>query len=109
MATADVGMNGWRNLLDVSIKRSRKVRGGNYVQIATVDQNGNPHCRTVVFRGFSTIGGKEYMRMITDGRSEKVGHIQSNPKCEMCWWFQKVQKKTIWKTFGEMSLLNSFE
>ena len=83
--------NGWKSLLDVSIKRSRKVRGGNYVQIATVDLEGNPHCRTVVFRGFSTIQGKKYLRMITDGRSQKAKHVANNPKCEMCWWFQKVK------------------
>ena len=39
-------------MLDASIARSRKVRGGNYVQLATVGPDGKPHCRTVVFRGF---------------------------------------------------------
>ena len=42
----------WRERIDASIARSRKVRGGNYVQIATVDEAGLPRCRTVVFRGW---------------------------------------------------------
>ena len=47
------------SLLDVSITRSRKVRGGNYVQLATADNKGNPACRTVVFRGFLDVGTAE--------------------------------------------------
>ena len=48
------------SLLSISIKRSRKVRGGNYVQLATVDNKGNPACRTVVFRGFLDVGTAEH-------------------------------------------------
>ena len=44
------------SLLNVSIRRSRKVRGGNYVQLATADNKGHPACRTVVFRGFLDVG-----------------------------------------------------
>eukprot|EP00957_Ditylum_brightwellii_P007770 587730-Ditylum_brightwellii.AAC.1 len=37
----------WRERIAVSIAKSRKVRGGNYVQIATVDPATNePRCRT---------------------------------------------------------------
>lgn len=81
----------WSDRITGSIARSRKVRGGNYVQIATVDENGHPRCRTVVFRGFLPVeerGGAQAFKMITDARSEKVSHVskQSN-KCELCWWF----------------------
>jgi len=82
------------SLLDVSIKRSRKVRGGNYVQLATADNKGNPACRTVVFRGFLDVGTAERgtemaMKMITDARSEKVKHAAHNPAAELVWWFSK--------------------
>lgn len=40
----------WRERIEVSIAKSRKIRGGNYVQLATVDEDGHPRCRTVVFR-----------------------------------------------------------
>jgi len=82
----------WRVRIEESIKLSRAIRGGNYVQIATVDGEGLPHCRTVVFRGFLPVqerGGREAMRMITDARSEKVKHASGSPACEMVWWFSQ--------------------
>jgi pyridoxamine 5'-phosphate oxidase len=46
----------WKERIDVSIARSRKMRGSNYVQISTIDVGSmEPRCRTVVFRGF--LGG----------------------------------------------------
>jgi hypothetical protein len=47
----------WRELLEVASNKSRSIRGSNYVQIATVDAscNGEPRCRTVVFRGFTSL------------------------------------------------------
>lgn len=85
----------WLERIEISIAKSRKIKGGNYVQIATVDENGLPHCRTVVFRGFlkglqkpnglSTLA----LKMITDMRSEKVTQISSFPACEMVWWFSQ--------------------
>ena len=41
----------YRVRLDISMAKSRKVRGGNYVQLATVTNDGFPKCRTVVQRG----------------------------------------------------------
>jgi hypothetical protein len=88
----------WKTKIDISIAKSRKVRGGNYVQIATVDSDGMPHCRTVVFRGFVDVPSpvslqstspKCAMKMITDARSEKVSQILQSPSCEMVYWFGK--------------------
>jgi hypothetical protein len=60
-----------------------------FERIATVDDEGKPKCRTVVFRGFLPLdGGLKAMKMITDMRSEKVGQIQRLPDCEMVWWFR---------------------
>ena len=85
------GSQNWLERIEKSIARSRKVRGGNYVQIATVDKDGRPHCRTVVFRGFLRYSdqGREVlaMKMITDARSEKVVQIEHSNLCEMVWWF----------------------
>jgi PPOX class probable FMN-dependent enzyme len=93
-----------RSSLDASIQRSRKVRGGNFVQIATVDASGLPHCRTVVFRGFMTHNGAEVMRMITDGRSTKVKEIEaSNGVSEMVWWFGKSSEQ--YRIQGTLSLV----
>lgn len=94
----------WRQLLEVSSNRTRKIRGSNYVQIATIDDNNNidaddddgsighpePRCRTVVFRGFlkniptdhrlSSSSSENLpciMKMITDQRSQKVTQLSS--------------------------------
>ncbi len=81
--------------------KSRKIRGSNYVQISTVNKDGEPRCRTVVFRGFinsknlpedhcmSPQNGGHYddkpcvMKMCTDLRSQKVGEIAHQPISEM--------------------------
>ena len=72
----------WKSRIDISIAKSRKIRGSNYVQISTVDHaTMEPRCRTVVFRGFmknvpllhpTTMYGDCVMKMITDVRSNKV-------------------------------------
>jgi pyridoxamine 5'-phosphate oxidase len=102
------GLIGWRTRIDGSIARSRKVRGGNYVQIATVDVDGMPRCRTVVFRGFTTISSESdtqsvVMKMITDKRSEKVSQIIASPSCELVWWFAKSSEQ--YRIFGILRLV----
>mmetsp|Transcript_23295 Transcript_23295/g.32539 ORF Transcript_23295/g.32539 Transcript_23295/m.32539 type:complete len:307 (+) Transcript_23295:92-1012(+) len=101
-------LQSWRSMIEISIAKSRKVRGGNYVQIATIDPATNePRCRTVVFRGFQEISPESsakrivcddkscIMKMITDTRSNKVaettsaGNNANNGASEMVWWFSK--------------------
>lgn len=97
----------WKERIDISIAKSRKIRGSNYVQISTIDyETMEPRCRTVVFRGFmkdvpfgaveevllgeqeeeesqqqpSSSSGKYtdcIMKMITDLRSNKVSEVES--------------------------------
>ena len=76
----------WRDRIGPAMKKSRKIKGGNYVQIATVERvetrnsdgtssiEFQPRNRTVVFRGFedgiaSSLGMPSNlvaMAMITD-------------------------------------------
>ena len=108
-------LSSWRSKIDGSIQKSRKIKGGNYVQIATVGMDGLPHCRTVVFRGFvsvtsaasssSTSGWFEAMKMITDARSEKVTHIKHSPACEMVWWFS--QSSEQYRVSGDLVLVSN--
>jgi len=105
-ADEDKGLEQWDSRIQASIARSRKVKGGNYVQIATVDGEGLPRCRTVVFRGFqqsSQRAGQSAMRMITDARSEKVDHIRCSPACEMVWWF--AQSSEQYRIAGDLQLI----
>jgi pyridoxamine 5'-phosphate oxidase len=93
----------WRTMLERSSSRSRKIRGSNYVQIATVDpQSNEPRCRTVVFRGFLSLPADHFcaiqcdelpcaVKMITDSHSEKVSQVtqHSNNVAELLWWFPR--------------------
>ena len=93
---APPGVVPWVERIECSIAKSRKVRGGNFVQIGTVDRDGKPRCRTVVFRGFLPVaerGGEKALKMITDSRSEKVDHIAASPACEMVYWFSKTSEQ----------------
>ena len=99
----------WRSLIDTSIKRSRKVRGGNYVQLATVTCEGKPSCRTVVFRGFLSHKNDlhEGIKMITDARSEKVKQIKESPFCELLYWFGKTSEQ--FRIAGTIQLVGADE
>jgi pyridoxamine 5'-phosphate oxidase len=109
----------WRALLEVSSNRSRKIRGANFIQLATVDPKTNePRCRTVVFRGFLTLpkghtstivcdGMSCVMKMITDYRSQKVSQVMDHPSkaAEMVWWFQKSSEQ--YRISGELLFVGS--
>ena len=108
-------LSSWKKLIDVSIAKSRKIRGSNYVQIATVDEaTMEPRCRTVVFRGFQNLpsdnrlvvpmgdGTSCVMKMITDSRSNKV---RESAACEMVWWFAKSSEQ--YRIRGELAYVGS--
>jgi pyridoxamine 5'-phosphate oxidase len=116
-------LSSWKQLIDVSIAKSRKIRGSNFVQIATVDEaTMEPRCRTVVFRGFQNLpsehplaremgdGASCVMKMITDNRSNKV---RESTACEMVWWFSKsseqyrIRGKLAFVGAGEDKILTS--
>lgn len=101
--SSDAGMICWKARIDASIAKSRKIRGSNYVQISTVS-NGEPRCRTVVFRGFQKLASDHpfavecnnmscVMKMITDNRSNKVTEAATNSCVEMVWWFPKTSEQ----------------
>ncbi len=96
----------FRALLDVSIAKSRKVRGGNYVQLATATRDGLPRCRTVVQRGIMPDGR---FKFITDARSEKVQQIRrpGGGAAEMVWWFLKTSEQ--YRVRGQLRLVGADE
>ena len=77
----------------------RKIRGGNYVQLASVTAEGAPRVRTVVFRGFAPDGR---LKIITDARSAKV---KESKAVEMCWWFS--QSSEQYRFTGEMAYVGA--
>lgn len=93
----------WRSLLEVSIAKTRKIRGSNYVQLSTIE-DGEPRCRTVVFRGFQKLPSDHVlfdecdsltttMKMCTDLRSRKVAQNREQPMAELVWWFPKTNEQ----------------
>lgn len=120
------GVKSWREYLEISIAKTRKIRGSNYVQIATVDSSTNePRCRTVVFRGFLNLPTTNtstrwdpstsciihpvttqplscILKMCTDLRSEKVH--QTGPT-EVVWWFPKTSEQ--YRIRGTMILIGN--
>lgn len=102
--TDDSSQKSWRSRLEVSIAKTRKIRGSNYVQLSTVEENGEPRCRTVVFRGFLKLptdhglyndcdGLATTLKMCTDRRSKKVLEHQVQPMAELVWWFPKTSEQ----------------
>uniref|UniRef100_A0A7S1CWE6 Pyridoxamine 5'-phosphate oxidase Alr4036 family FMN-binding domain-containing protein n=1 Tax=Cyclophora tenuis TaxID=216820 RepID=A0A7S1CWE6_CYCTE len=98
----------WKSRIDESIARSRKIRGANYVQLSTVSADGEPRCRTVVFRGFQRLPSDHpqaiecgdsqsttscVMKMITDNRSNKVSEASQQFTAELVWWFAKSKEQ----------------
>jgi len=99
MSTSIEGAVPWRDRIEASIAKSREVRGGNYVQLATVDAANAPKVRTVVFRGFAPDGR---LKIITDRRSAKFGESR---RVEVCWWFGKSSEQ--YRVTGDMTYVGS--
>ena len=80
----------WYEDLKLSLKKNDKVRESRYFQIASVDADGMPSNRTVVYRGFLPQGGQvnqSIVTFVTDRRSNKVSHCANFPFVEIAWYF----------------------
>ncbi|MEN9215377.1 MAG: pyridoxamine 5'-phosphate oxidase family protein [Gloeomargarita sp. DG02_4_bins_56] len=81
----------WRTPLARALHRNRALVYSRYAQLATVDPQGRPHNRTIVFRGFA--GETNTLEFITDQRSEKVAHLHHQPWGELCWYFPQTREQ----------------
>ena len=99
----------WRQTIAKSIKKSRKIRGGNYVQLATVDKKGDeliPRVRTVVFRGFVDTDTDCYLKFCTDSRSHKFSQVNNvSDNAEVVWWLS--QSSEQFRFTGKMSFVGA--
>jgi PPOX class probable FMN-dependent enzyme len=80
----------WRSPLSRALHRNRSLPYARYFQLATVQPDGKPSNRTVVFRGFSESG---CVQVVTDQRSEKIADIHAHPWGEICWYFPKTREQ----------------
>lgn len=81
----------WRSPLARALHRNRALVYARYLQLATVEANGRPANRTLVFRGF--LDETNQLKFITDARSQKAGQIARSPWGEVCWYFPKTREQ----------------
>ena len=84
----------WRQDLKYSRKKEGKSPSKRWIQLATVSEKNEPRLRTVVFRGWNKYSS---MIILTDRRSEKIGHLKSNPNAEILWFFLKTKSQYRFK------------
>ncbi len=92
----------WRSILSRALNRNRSLPNARYFQLATVNLEGKPANRTVVFRGFLNQSNK--LQIITDSRSEKMAHINNNSASEICWYFPKTREQ--FRITGKLTIID---
>ena len=90
----DNNLPSWRQELKSSRKKEGKSPSNRWIQLATVSEENEPRLRTVVFRGWDKDSS---MIIFTDRRSEKIGHLKSNPNAEILWLFLKTKSQYRFK------------
>ncbi|MFS0518076.1 Npun_F5749 family FMN-dependent PPOX-type flavoprotein [Nostoc sp. UIC 10607] len=81
----------WRSAIAHALHRNRSLVYARYLQLATVQANGRPANRTLVFRGF--LEDTNQLKFITDNRSAKADQIQQQPWAEVCWYFPNTREQ----------------
>lgn len=95
----------WRSPLARALHRNRSLPYARYVQLATVQLDGRPANRTVVFRGFWN--DTNQLKFVTDARSEKTAQIGQLPFAEVCWYFPTTREQ--FRLSGRLTLITAEE
>jgi PPOX class probable FMN-dependent enzyme len=98
-----ISISPWRSSLDCALERNRTQPYSRYFQLATVQANGRPANRTVVFRGF--LGSTNQIKIVIDTRSQKLGQILHQPWGEICWYFTETREQ--FRLAGELTLIDA--
>ena len=81
----------WRLPLAHALHRNRSLAHCRYLQLATVQADGRPANRTVVFRGF--LEKTDQLKFAIDARSQKVEQVNHYSWGEACWYFTKTREQ----------------
>jgi PPOX class probable FMN-dependent enzyme len=81
----------WRSAIAHALHRNRSLVYSRYLQLATLQANGRPANRTLVFRGF--LEDTNQLKFISDRRSAKTDQIQQQPWAEVCWYFPNTREQ----------------
>lgn len=98
----------WRSPLSRALHRNRAQPESRYVQLATVDFQGRPTNRTVVFRGFRqgcALPSSDQLQFVSDRRSQKIEPIQDYPWGALCWYFAKTREQ--FRFSGPLALITA--
>ncbi|MDZ8090264.1 MAG: pyridoxamine 5'-phosphate oxidase family protein [Nostoc sp. DedQUE12b] len=93
----------WRSAIAHALHRNRSLVYARYLQLATLQANGRPANRTLVFRGF--LEDTNQLKFITDNRSAKADQIQQQPWVEVCWYFPNTREQ--FRITGCLTLISS--
>ena len=80
----------WRSLLDCALEQNPQSNA-RYLQLATIQLDGRPANRTVVFRGF--LKDTDQLQFFIDARSQKIAQIEHQPWAEACWYFPETREQ----------------
>lgn len=80
----------WKQPLVRSLHKTESKPESRYFQLATVDSDGVPQCRTVVFRGFTD---NHHLQFLTDSRTPKWKELLHNNKVSVCWYFAATREQ----------------
>ena len=75
----------WRLLIEAVLKNEKNAHISTYCQLASVDSNGHPRVRTMVWRGFDN--ADHGLLMCTDAESAKRYEFDQNNRAEIAWYF----------------------
>lgn len=89
----------WRIGLTKSLHKTRSMPESRYIQLATVDSQGMPHCRTVVFRGLTD---DNKLVVLSDRRTDKYTQLAHHKYAEVCWYFSKTREQYRFSVVAEL-------
>ncbi|MFQ3235904.1 MAG: pyridoxamine 5'-phosphate oxidase [Paraglaciecola sp.] len=95
----------WQKKLVSAITGNKDVTQSRYFQLATIDAQGTPNCRTMVFRGFDE--DSDELLMHTDLRSDKIQTLRYQNTVEVCWYFPVTREQ--FRLQGKIELIDSPE
>ena len=84
-------MPSWNQRLTKSLHQTRNQPESRYFQLATIDGEGIPENRTVVFR---QLDDADYsLVIVSDTRSGKWASLTHQPMASVCWYFSKTREQ----------------
>lgn len=93
----------WRADISKALHLNRSLPNARYLQLATVNSQGQPRNRTVVFRGF--LEQTNQLKIVTDRRSLKIAEIKYQGWGAICWYFPKTREQ--FRLNGHLKLIDA--